>query len=250
MEEAGSHYLIRNNTLFIDETLRYRLNKDIYEAMKKVKRIEFGKFFSGNIDGKIPDNVEEIIFGKYFNNSVRNLPKNLKKLIFERQFNNDVDNLPNGLIELEFSEEFNQPIDNLPKSLKILRLGEDFDQPIDFLPPELKYLSIGWSFDQKLDNLPNKLRTLKLSCDLGKFSTIDNLPDSIEKLKIPFYTKKINKLPASLKKIYINEDYEHELPKGDYEITRVTDNYYKCFLQSSIVIKAVACNGIARIKAK
>jgi len=219
----GPGYTIEDDLLSVNEEIQTKLTKKIIDAMKKVKKVEFSKFFRGYIDGKIPDNVEELFLGKYFDSSVDHLPKNLKILGFDRIFNQKVDNLPTGLEELSLSEEFNQSIDNLPSSLKILYLSDEFNHPIDFLPSNLDSLTVGWSFQQSVDNLPAKLRKLKIGSEYE--GNLDNLPDSIEKLRLPFYKKEIKKLPKSLVKIFIPEDYPYELPNGDYETIYIEDEY-------------------------
>jgi len=69
--------------------------------------------------------------------------------------------------------------------------------------------------------LPSKLKKLKIGCEYEE--SLDCLPDSIEKLRLPFYKEEFKKLPKSLRKIFIPEDYEYELPDGDYEIIRIED---------------------------
>ncbi len=169
---------------------------------------------------KLPDCVEELCFGKSFNQPVNKWPANLKYLHFLRdpKFNQLLDNLPYGIKEINIestggNSKFNLPVDNLPNTLKLLNLGSGFNQPVDNLPDSLEQLGFGWyyfeeyiissSFNQPIDNLPKNLKVLTLGD--GFFQPINNLPNGLKELFIINldYDIPIIKLPKKLKKIYI-----------------------------------------------
>lgn len=178
------------------------------------------------------------------------------EIFFEEhsKFNQSIDNLPNSLEILTLPDDYNLPINNLPYSLKILTLGNNFNNSLDYLPNSITHLMIGRGclkyfnasckfnqpindlpnslieltfsdesiFQKKLDNLPNSLKKIRLS---GYYTgTIENLPDGIETIILgPTWLKynektyyplclknKINKLPKSLKKFYYIKYYVNE----------------------------------------
>lgn len=101
--------------------------------------------------------------------------------------------------------------DNLPSTLKVLKIFSNNYDCIDNLPQNLEFLSLFGHVS--LDNLPENLRVIKICYSYDteiKQYGIDNLPDSIENIildNIIYINFKINKLPKSLKNIYmINSD--------------------------------------------
>ena len=118
-------------------------------------------------------------------------PDGLKKIIFGKKFNQIVDNLPNSLTEIEFVS------------------NSDFDQLVDNLPSSIQNLTVGYYFSQPLDNLPNSLKIITLT---GPYIfSLDNLPNSIETIIFYSLKNKINKLPISLKHLYVMRKYKEEL---------------------------------------
>ena len=80
----------------------------------------------------------------------------IDEIEFGRNFNQDISLLPSFIKKIEFNywSFFNRKIDFLPKSLTHLKLGYYFNQPIDNLPEGLTYLMLGWNFNESLDRLP------------------------------------------------------------------------------------------------
>lgn len=132
-----------------------------------------------------PDNLTSIVFGKYFNSSIKLncLPSKLKYLVFGECFNKVLSQnvLPTTLISLIFGKYFNQILDImiLPESLLYLKFGEKFNK------------------DLKQNILPNSLITL----EFDKYSN---------------FNKKIKKniLPNSIIKMIFGKIYNHELKLG------------------------------------
>jgi len=218
-----SQYTIKGDTIIFDEYFNDKLNDKILQKLKKVKKIIFNDCFNESIK-KIPKNITCIHFGFEFNNSVEYLPQNIEELQFGRNFDQPLNNLPKNLKKLIFPSD--TVLDNLPHNLIQLVLDENYDQPLDFLPTGLKSILFETYsiFSHPLNNLPNTLTLIEIP--LKYQFEIDNLPDSLEEVRIGvkkyniFYRlecditnkennfdKKIRKFPANLKKLYIFSDY-------------------------------------------
>lgn len=154
--------------------------------------------------------------------TVMSLIRNLKKVQIDDFFDAELSFLPDGITDLNIGANFNKSLDNLPSTLKHLRINKYsevgyniFNQPLDYLPHGLETLFIGFNnvFNQTLDNLPSTLKKLSIHNYIF-IDDINNLPDSIEELKIfIFVYDKTYKLPKNLKKMYIN----HELVGGSLD---------------------------------
>lgn len=180
--------------------------------------------FDQSID-LLPDSIQELCFGRSFNQPVNKWPSNLKYLHFLQNpiFNQPLDNLPYGIEELNIEStfgiaKFDQPVNNLPNTLKLLNLGNGFNQPVDNLPESLEQLGFGWynfdertvfsKFNQPIDNLPQNLIVLVLGNNF--FQSINNLPDELVELFITNtdYNIPVTNLPTQLEKIYISSKDE------------------------------------------
>lgn len=180
-----------------------------------------------------------VLKNTYHNDNVDNLPDQLRFLIFGYDFNKSVDKLPSKLKYLEFGESFDQPIDKLPESLKYLILGKKFNRSVDNLPKNLKYLILGTNFNGSVDNLPENLTYLKIDNQLqNRFNLlfkhpidrlpmglthlylcipyyeyqINNLPNYLEELQLPFWHQKISNLGINLKYIITYTTIKSILP--------------------------------------
>jgi hypothetical protein len=113
-------------------------------------------------------------------------------------------------------------LDNLPPNLKVLRINtggignycSGYPHPLNNLPHGLEILyfpetiSMGEEdYPANFDNLPSEIKYLYLPSYLSKSTNFDTIPDLVEVIEFHHYPKfveKINKYPASLKKIYTN----------------------------------------------
>lgn len=174
------------------------------------------------------------------------IPTILNQLIYLnlrhcRIFNKELDNLPNSIQTLNLCDcyKFNQPLDKLPIILKDLTLFDcfRFNQPLDKLPNTLKQLTlIGCDdFNKPLNNLPNSLIQLNIVFDYNQL--LDLLPEGLQILKIPYYGKKINDLPSSIKKIWIiqtsvvNKIYKDKIIEYEDEFSN-TDELFDHILET------------------
>lgn len=165
---------------------------------------------------KYPSNLKKIIFEQNFNQPIDNLPNTLIEIYFSElsKFNKSLDCLPNSLKILTLGNNYNQPIDNLPTSLTELTLGNNYNQPLDYLPQSMTHLTIGrnWfkyfhascKFNQPINNLPTSLIELIFSDESIFQKSLDNLPNSLKKIRISgYYTGSINNLTDSIETIIL-----------------------------------------------
>ena len=165
------------------------------------------------------------------------LPPNLQKLTLGKEYNHPLsNNLPDTLQELYLPIHYNQRLpDSMPINLKHLSIGCLYSYELDNLPQGLDILSIigiarggNYNYDGVyhyhgiLSNLPNTLKNLQIYNDVN--NSLDMLPESIEKLSIRHYTRKINKLPLNLKDIMVNKDYKYV---DDLKLLKPIEDYEK-----------------------
>src|SRR5690606_19243273 len=108
-------------------------------------------------DVELHSNIKALIAGAGFNKRVY-VPSSVVQLVFGRFFNQSIDNLPSSIKYLIFGEAFNYPIDRLPSSITHLTFGANFNQSIRGLPSSITHLGLGWFFNQPIyDCLPNSI---------------------------------------------------------------------------------------------
>lgn len=183
------------------------LSRNLYKTKNVVQRLpsflidlEFGHCFDQQIcsyvENILPESLKSLRLGNYFNKPVC--------CQIEGHFNCDcLFKLPKELRFLELGNEFNQPINNLP-NLRTLIIGADFDH-------QISCNCEGYCYCQK--RLPKTLITLLFST-YSKFNKkINNLPDTIEILKIgKYFSQDIRKLPYNLSKIILHKKFRNLLP--------------------------------------
>lgn len=213
-EEEMKNFLIKRVSVNDDEMKKIKFYSNIEDLPSNIKMIKFGHDKVCDIDGTLPNELEFLVLAGCYDDKI--------------------DNLPSSLIGLEVGVLFNETVDFLPINLKFLSLADSvFNNSVDNLPPNLEYLFFGNHFNQPVDNLPNKLKIVHFGYDFNQ--PIDNLPDSIEELALvktifgefdsdgdtdyhhSSFNQKINKLPKSLKRLYISERHKEEInniPEG------------------------------------
>jgi len=189
-------------------------HEDFNESLKNIPnnitRIQFMlKSSTCTLLHVLPDKLEKLTFGNYFDQPLDNLPESLIQLDLGENFTQYLDNLPHHLEYLEIGHQFNHPINNLPMKLTHLKIGKSFNHPIDNLPPNLVLLKFYHHscFNNPINNLPNKLQTIELGSAF--YQDINNLPDSLEKIIIynDNYDILITRLPSNLNEICISLNY-------------------------------------------
>lgn len=163
---------------------------DISGLSSSIEYLRLSNEFNGDIHGRIPANVKELIFGFSFNSSIRNaLPKGLKRITFGNLFNQEicVEDIPESLEYVKFGEKFNQNMNNcLTKltNLTSLIFGDSFEKDIQGLPKSLTHLEFGKKFNRRILNLiPNSVTHLTLGrCFSQKIQGA--IPNSVTHLSI------------------------------------------------------------------
>lgn len=165
------------------------------------------------IIGSLPNSIETIRFGLYFNRSVDKLPSTLRNLSFWGIFNQPVNHLPETLTHLTFSDEFNQNVDQLPKSLTNLSFGTNFNQPVNQLPSSITYLKFGFYFNQPVERLPSSITDITFGYYFNQ--PVNQLPLSVTYIKFGrTFNQPIDKLPSSVRSIEISRNYNHNYLKN------------------------------------
>jgi hypothetical protein len=192
--------------IFFDDDFK-EITFDIVEQLKKVKTVYFNQKFNQNIDD-IPDNVEIICLGRYFNKPIYKLPKQITHIIFDDHY------APWLTAYADYGSKFNFPMDNIPHTLLSLKLPNSFNLPLDLLPSSLLHLSVGALFNHSLNNLPINLKSLMFdNNDIFDFS-LNNLPQTLCLLSFNQSHKiniALNKLPPSLKILKIPCNFSNKL---------------------------------------
>nr|WBF70263.1 F-box and FNIP repeat-containing protein [Megavirus caiporensis] len=163
---------------------------DISGLASSIEYLRLSNEFDEDVNGRIPVNLKELIFGRSFNSSIQNaLPKNLKRITFGDLFNQEIcaEDMPMSLEYVKFGDNFNQNINNrLTKlaNLTSLIFGGNFDKDIQGLPNSLTHLVFGRKFNRKILGLiPNNVTHLTLGkCFSQKIQGA--IPDSVTHLSI------------------------------------------------------------------
>lgn len=137
-----------------------------------------------------------------------------KKVEFGPKYNSLPNWLYEGITQIQFSDNFNQSIEHIPQSVKTLSIGHwnrfnpiftYFNQSLDYLNYGIENLEIvSRFFDKTVDNLPPNLKQIKLISNRYIPTTLNNFPDSIEKISISsFDFENTVKIPTNLKTIVL-----------------------------------------------
>ncbi len=196
----------------------------------------------------VPSTVRSITLSQYFNKKISfDVSQNkLNELIFGRNFNQEYFDLPKGLIKLKFGWLFDQKIkpDILPTSLlELVFIGGLFNQMIDpgIFPLGLTKLTFGSQFNQQLfiGSLPPNLIELKFT----KYSHFDQilapkvLPDTLKKLEFgydSFFNKDLEPgvLPQSLTDLVLSSLYNYQFKINSLPHKLKNLKFRHCFDQS------------------
>ncbi|EGC40598.1 hypothetical protein DICPUDRAFT_73890 [Dictyostelium purpureum] len=140
------------------------------QSLTALKTLLLGRDYNLPFDQEsLPQSLETIEFGFFFNQKLSNLPLSIKKIVFSRDFNIPIDqslaHLP--LLEvLEFGRKFNQNIfpDTFPKSLKTLIFGTEFNKPIEnCIPTSVTSITFGLEFKQPIESIPKSTNIISAS---------------------------------------------------------------------------------------
>lgn len=163
---GGYNRFLEEKTLNFSNEVKKNSETKIYNpsndfCSKKLKVLQLGDYYNGNINFQHATSLRVLRFGYKFDRKLGSiLPPRLK------------------ILKLGFC--FNQFLDNLPKKLKILKLGYTFNQSLDSLPENLKVLKLGANTNVA------KGRFLKRLKKLRKLVLFKN---QLEKIKYPISPK-------------------------------------------------------------
>lgn len=167
-----------------------------------IKIIIFDDLFNRDLQ-LLPENIEELKFGKYFNREINlSYLKKLIKLTFGNNFNKNIENkLPENLKILDLGLKFNKSLDKLPENLKELIISDKFNQKLDFLPKYLRKLTLGHKFNQDLINLPKYLEEINFN---GCFDKLIKFPENIIRIKNLIHENEDQVFPSKLEYLEFN----------------------------------------------
>ena len=128
---------------------------------ESVTHLIFGYKFNQSII--IPKNVTHLTLGYHFDQPL-NL-SNIKYLELNFNNINLIENLPNSIEEIKFGNWFNLELNNLPNSVKKISFSKysDYDKELNCLPEFVKYLELPINYKKKIKKLPLNIKTIK--CD-------------------------------------------------------------------------------------
>jgi hypothetical protein len=86
------------------------------------------------IINNLPNNIEELYFGFFFDLELNDLPNSIKKIIFNKnsKYNRELNNLPTTLEYLELPSYYNKNISNIPSNLVTIKCSKNYNYIDDF----------------------------------------------------------------------------------------------------------------------
>ena len=215
--ERNSYYNVSNHKYIdidieIENNNKFTLGDIELHFISKCKCIYLLTNF---IVTNIPGNIKTIVLAHTFNRDLfQYLHPNIQNVLFGQFFNQSVDNLPEGIKNIQFSEEFSQPVDNLPLGIKRIQFGYSFNHSVDMLPESVEYLGFGNSFNHPVSNLPKGIKFIRFGQCFNQ--PIDMLPDSVETIIFAprsLFSFDIAKFPVNIRTIKFPWKYKGTLTK-------------------------------------
>ena len=164
-----------------------------------VKYVKFGKLYNQHTD--IPENVEELILGNYFNSTIKFAQKSkIKSLVLPPRFNQSII-IPDGVESVKFRGKFNSAV-TFSNTIKRITFGTAFNQLVN-LPINLETVTFGSRYNQKTD-LPSNTKGVRF----GRFyNQTTVLPDSVTYAKFDYWFNNKVILSKNLKKVIFGTKY-------------------------------------------
>ena len=130
----------------------------VLDNLKNLTQLTFGHSFNQPISVLLGDlnNLTMLTLGYCFNQEL-NIPLNIKILKLDCN-NKIIDNLPNSIEELYLGEYFDSELNNLPNSIKIISFEKDseYNRKLDNLPKSLSKLYLPEKYNKKIMNINEK----------------------------------------------------------------------------------------------
>lgn len=191
-------------------TLSQVFNRPLLNLPRGLKYLKFGHDFNSLIE--LPDSLEELYLGSYYDQVIDRLPPSLKALgvqgnnTFSCRIPETVKTLnlcrdvpiPPTITELIINYGVTIIQQDLPPMLTKLVLPPYFDDYIDKFPETITHLEFGSRYNKPIQNLPKNLRFLKVGHYFNK--SIGFLPDTVEHIELGnAFNLKTKKYPKNLK---------------------------------------------------
>jgi len=230
-------YTVDDDWLKFNDTFNEEIN-NYNNIIKEHTKIDLGWDFNKPLDLSNKQNLTHLKLSDYFNQEL-NLENNINLTHLELgRFTTNVISVPNSLIYLSINHIYNKYIDI--SKIKHLKLNVNNIPLMNIL----EILELDEKFVLELINLPNSIKQVIFSLDSQYDESLDNLPNSVEYLKLPQdYLLKIKKFPKNLKKIVCVEDYEYIDDFKNYEVETYeytefyqNDYYDRMFPDDGIII--------------
>ena len=164
---------------------KYKIKKishviSTYKIPNEIEEVCFGRHFDETIEMS-NSNIKRLTLNDNYNYPILELPHKLTYLTFNWKFNQIITNYPNKLVYLKFGWDYNQTIYNLPKTLKYLIFGFNYNTPVCDLPDSLIYLEFGFNYNHYIEKWPKNLKYLKFGWEFNQ--PLLNLPLMLEYIK-------------------------------------------------------------------
>lgn len=169
-----------------------------------IKTIVLDDIFNKDLFPYLHPNIQNILFGQFFNQPVDNLPANIKNIQFSSEFSQPIDNLPNGIKRIQFGYNFNYPVDMLPESVEYIGFGNSFNHPVNNLPNGIKFIRFGQCFNQPIDMLPDSVTTIIFSPRSNFSYPIEKFPSNIKTIKFGWgFRENLINIPKTICKMIL-----------------------------------------------
>lgn len=129
------------------------------------------------------------------------LPQSLIKLLCSKNKLNELNGLPEGLKYLDCGHNININLDNLPHNLTTLLCNGCEITKLNNLPITLKILNASKNNLTQIDYLPESITFLNINSN-KHLTSLENLPNSVEKIILNDSHIILTTLPFSLKVLY------------------------------------------------
>jgi hypothetical protein len=142
-------------------TFGYAFNKKVSLPMS-LTHLTFGDHFNRVVS--LPMSLTHLTFGYAFNKKV-DIPLKLKYLKLECNNLYLIENLPNNVEELELGEYFDLELNNLPNSVRIIKFHRNsiYDKELNNLVDSIEILQLPEDYEKKIKNIPKALKKIIIS---------------------------------------------------------------------------------------
>lgn len=148
---------------YINMNCNFNHNLNAFKDLTKLRFLKLTDLFNKQLTGMLPDNLEYLFLGTYFNGDLNHLPRNLTYLDIIGNYSRPIRTLPPNLRFLKISGKFSNEI-NLPKNIqKLIIFGKSGLITSEFSLDRLETLILSGSFIF-VNHLP-ALKNLALFCE-------------------------------------------------------------------------------------